>query len=194
LLARLGGEPVAIVASQPLVLAGSIDGPAADKAARFIEIADTFHLPVVFLADTPGILVGKAAERDGILRRAMRMFAAQSRIRGVKLHVTVRKVYGVASCLMGMNPFDRQTLSLAFPIGRLGAMPASGAGEAAKADDELQGQLTASELGGAYGPADSMSYDDVIDPRELRNRLLHALRLARNRVESLPPEPSRASG
>jgi acetyl-CoA carboxylase carboxyltransferase component len=193
-LARLGGEPVAIVASQPTTLAGAIDGPAADKAARFIEVADAFHLPVVFLADTPGILVGKAAERDGILRRAMRMFAAQSRIRGVKIHVTLRKVYGVASCLMGMNPFDRQTMSLALPIGRLGAMPASGAGEAAKADADLQGQLAASEMGGVYGPADSGSYDDVIDPRELRNRLLHALRLARHRVDTTAPAPACRTG
>jgi methylmalonyl-CoA decarboxylase subunit alpha len=193
-LAHLGGEPVAIVASQPLVLAGAIDGAAADKAARFLEIADAFHLPVVFLADTPGILVGKAAERDGILRRAMRMFAAQSRIRGVKIHVTLRKVYGVASCLMGMNPFDRQTASLALPLARLGAMPASGAGDAAKADAALQARLEASELGGAYGPADSMSYDDVIDPRELRNRILHALRLAHHRVATTPPEPVRRTG
>lgn len=193
-LARVAGEPVAVVASQPLVLAGSIDGPAADKAARFIELADAFHLPVVFLADTPGVLVGKAAERDGILRRAMRMFAAQSRVRGVKVHVTIRKVYGVASCLMGMNPFDRQTAVLALPLARLGAMPASGAGDAAKADAELQARLEASELGGAYGPADSMSYDDVIDPRELRNRLMHALRLGRHRLATTPAEPARRIG
>lgn len=187
-LAHLGGEPVAIVASQPTAKAGSIDAEAADKAARFIEIADAFHLPVLFLADTPGVLVGRVAEREGILRRAMRMFAAQARMRGIKIHVTLRKVYGVASCLMAMNPFDGQTATLALPSGRLAAMPASGAGEAAGADAALQQRLEARELGGVYGPADGMSYDDVIDPRELHNRLLHALRLARGRTSG-PVEP-----
>ena len=193
-LARLGGEPVAIVASQPSVLAGSIDGAAADKATRFLEIADAFHLPVIFLADTPGVMVGRAAERDGILRRSMRMFAAQARLRGVKIHVTLRKVYGVASCLMGMNPFDGQTASLAFPIARLGAMPAAGAGDAAHADTGLRGELESSESGGAYRPADGMSYDDVIDPRDLRDRVLHALRLGRARSDSVVPRPGRHSG
>jgi len=185
-LAHLGGEPVAIVASQPLVKAGAIDAEAADKAARFVEIADAFHLPVVFLADTPGVLVGKVSERQGILRRAMRMFAAQARMRGVKIHVTLRKVYGVASCLMGMNPFDGQTAALSFPSGRIAAMPATGASDAVAADDALRQQLKESELVGVYRPADGMSYDDVIDPRELRNRVLHALRLGRGRTEDAP--------
>ena len=186
-LARLGGASVAIVANQPIFKAGSIDGEAADKASHFIEVADAFHLPVVFLADTPGIMVGKVAEREGILRRAMRMYAAQARIRGAKVHATLRKVYGVGSCLMGMNPFDSQTATLAFPIARLGAMPASGAGEAAHADESLQDQLVANELAAAYRTADGLSYDDIIDPRELRNRILDALALARNRSTTLGP-------
>lgn len=192
-LAHLGGEPVAIVASQPMVKAGAIDAEAADKAARFIEIADAFHLPVVFLADTPGVLVGKVSERQGILRRAMRMFAAQARMRGVKVHVTLRKVYGVASCLMGMNPFDGQTATLSFPSGRIAAMPATGASDAVGADDALRAQLAESEMVGVYRPADGMSYDDVIDPRELRNRVLHALRLARSRADE-PPAPVARTG
>ena len=192
-LAHLGGDPVAIVASQPLVKAGAIDAEAAAKAARFVEIADAFHLPVVFLADTPGVLVGRVSERQGILRHAMRMFAAQARMRGVKVHVTLRKVYGVASCLMGMNPFDGQTASLAFPSGRIAAMPASGASDAVGADAELRQQLDASELVGVYRPADGMSYDDVIDPRELRNRVLYALRLGRGRAEE-PAQPVARTG
>ncbi|MBY0275331.1 acetyl-CoA carboxylase carboxyltransferase subunit [Candidatus Binatia bacterium] len=190
-LAHLGGEPVAIVASQPMVRAGAIDGEAAEKAARFLEIADAFHLPAVFLADTPGVQVGKAAERQGILRRAMRMFAAQSWYRGVKIHVTLRKVYGVASCLMAMNPFDGQTTTLAFPTGRIAAMPATGASDAVGADDELRRQLAESEMVGVYRPADGGSYDDVIDPRELRNRVLHALRVAVSRRDEAPAPVAR---
>ena len=77
-LAHLGGHPVAVVANQPQVLAGSIDSAAADKAAHFILVADSFHLPIVFLADNPGMLPGSRSEREGVLRSGARMFAAQT--------------------------------------------------------------------------------------------------------------------
>src|SRR5690349_7312342 len=67
-LVRLGGESVAVVANQPAAKAGAIDSEAADKAAHFIDVADAFHLPLVFLADNPGVLAGTAAERSGVLR------------------------------------------------------------------------------------------------------------------------------
>jgi acetyl-CoA carboxylase carboxyltransferase component len=177
-LAHLGGEPVAVVANQPAVRAGSIDADSADKAARFLEVVDAFHLPVVFLADNPGVMAGTAAERSGILRHAARMFAAQARVRSPKLHVTLRKAYGFGSSLMAMNPFDGQTVTLAFPGARLGAMPAESGAEAAGLVGDSRDLLEHSELGGAYATADTMSYDAVIDPRELRNALLDALRLA----------------
>src|SRR5919106_1416533 len=129
-LARLGGEPVAIVANQPATKAGAIDSEAADKAAHFIDVAGGFHLPLVFLADNPRVLAGAAAQRSGVLRHAARMFAAQARVRAPKLHVTMRKAYGFGSSLMAMNPFDRQTVTLALPGARLGAMPATGGGGA----------------------------------------------------------------
>ena len=189
-LARLGGDPVAVVANQPATKAGAIDREAGDKAAHFIEVADAFHLPVVFLADNPGVLAGTAAERSGVLRHAARMFAAQARVRSPKLHVTLRKAYGFGSSLMGMNPFDRQTVTLALPGARLGAMPAAGGGAAAGVDDDAQRVLDNAELGGAYSSADTMSYDEVIDPGELRNALLAALRLTSVR-RSQPPEPAK---
>jgi acetyl-CoA carboxylase carboxyltransferase component len=93
---------------------------------------------------------------------------------------------------MAMNPFDRQTVSLAFPGATLGAMPAEGGGKAAGADSEVQAALNAAEIGGAWGVADTMGYDDVIDPRDLRNVLLAALELASGR-EGQSVEP-RANG
>ena len=77
-LAHLGGHPVAVVANQPKVMAGSIDADAADKAAHFITVADSFHLPIVFLADNPGMLPGSRSEKSGVLRSGARMFAAQT--------------------------------------------------------------------------------------------------------------------
>jgi len=185
-LVRLGGEPVAVVANQPAAQAGAIDADAADKAAHFLDVADAFHLPVLFLADNPGVLAGTAAERRGVLRHAARMFAAQAAVRSPKLHVTLRKAYGFGSSLMAMNPFDAQTVTLAFPGARLGAMPAAGGGRAAGADDELQAVLDHAELGGAYSSADNLSYDEVIDPRDLRTALLDGLRLASVRRADVP--------
>ncbi len=175
--ARLGGEAVAVVANQPAVKAGAIDADSADKAAHFLAVADAFHLPVVFLADSPGVLPGSESERAGILRHAARMFAVQARVTSPKLHVTLRKAYGFGSSLMGMNPFDGQTVALALPGTRLGAMPADSGAEAAKLESDARMVLANAEVGGAYSAADTMSYDDVIDPRDLRNRLLAALRL-----------------
>jgi acetyl-CoA carboxylase carboxyltransferase component len=191
-LARLGGEPVAVLASQPLVLAGAIDRDAADKAARFLQIADAFQLPVIFLADTPGVLGGSKAERAGTLRAAARLYHAQARLRVPKLHVTLRKAYGFGSSVMGMNPFDGQTLTLAFPGISLGGLPAAGSGAAGYAAVE-RAQLAEQQSRAAWSTGDTLAYDEVIDPRELRNTLLAGLALAAGR-RSAPAAPARHGG
>jgi acetyl-CoA carboxylase carboxyltransferase component len=118
------------------------------------------------------------------------MYAAQAKVRSPKLHVTVRKAYGFGSSLMAMNPFDNQTISLAFPSATLGAMPAGGGGTASHADSDTQSALNAAELGGAWAAVDAMNYDEMIDPRELRNYLLSALKLASSRDgQGLEPRP-----
>jgi acetyl-CoA carboxylase carboxyltransferase component len=180
-LVRMGGTPVAVVANNPAVKAGAIDRDAAEKAARFLDVVGPFGLPVVFLADNPGVLAGTIAEQSGILRAAAQMYAAQAAVRGPKLHVTLRKAYGFGSSLMAMNPFDAQTTTLAFPGARLGAMPAESGADAAGIEPDVRALLEHAELGGAYAAADRLSYDDVIDPRELRNELLAALSLSRAR-------------
>jgi methylmalonyl-CoA decarboxylase subunit alpha len=192
-LGRLGGVPVALVANQPAVKAGSIDADGADKAAHFLGVAAAFHLPVVFLADNPGVLAGSASERAGILRHAARMFAAQARVRSPKLHVTLRKAYGFGSSLMAMNPFDDQTVSLALPGARLGAMPAAGSADAAGVDDDTRAVLEHAELGGAYSAADTMSFDEIVAPVQLRDALLDALRLTSARRD-LRVRPVRQPG
>jgi acetyl-CoA carboxylase carboxyltransferase component len=191
--ARLGGQAVGVVANQPAVKAGSIDSDAADKAAHFLGVADAFHLPVVFLADNPGVLAGTAAERSGILRHAARMYAAHHRLRSPKLHVTLRTAYGFGSSLMAMNPFDAQTVTLALPGARLGAMPATSGAEAAGLEADATALLEHAELGGAYSSADTMGYDEVVDPAELRNALLDALRLSAARRRT-PAEPAAHTG
>ena len=185
---RLGGEVIAIVANQPQVMAGAINHEAAEKAAHFLELADAFHLPVLFLADNPGIMSGSQAEQRGTLRAAAKMYFAQSKLRSPKLHVTLRKAFGFGSSLMAMNPFDHQTISLALPGVYLGGIPAKRGSQAANLDNNIQELLTTLENGGAWYAADNMAYDEIIDPRELRNALLQALKLSLNRYAQ-PPKP-----
>jgi acetyl-CoA carboxylase carboxyltransferase component len=182
-LAHLGGHSVAIVANDPSVLAGTIDSDAANKAAHFLDVADAFGLPCIFLADNPGVLAGTAAERQGILRHAARLFAVQHRLNVPKLHVTLRKVFGFGSSVMAMNPFDGQTITLAFPSITLGALPAGSEGSAVD-DPEERARLAAEQARASVVAGARLSYDDVIDPRDLRNALLSGLSLAEGRAST----------
>jgi acetyl-CoA carboxylase carboxyltransferase component len=107
--------------------------------------------------------------------------------------VTLRKAYGFGSSLMAMNPFDDQTVTLALPGARLGAMPAAGGAEAAGVDGDTKAVLEHAELGGAYASADTMGYDEVVAPADLRDALLAALRLTASR-RRMPVEPDRHPG
>ncbi|MCD7052718.1 carboxyl transferase domain-containing protein [Rhodococcus sp. BH2-1] len=174
-LVRIGGHAVAVVANQPTVTAGAVTVAAADKASAFLQLAGAFHLPVLFLADNPGVMAGSASEKAGILKASARMFAAQHRLRTPKFHVTVRKAFGFGSSVMGANPYDNQTMTLAFPAVTLGGIPADVGGRTAKEDDDTRRALVENEASGPWALAQTLFYDDVIDPRELRNILLRGL-------------------
>jgi len=187
-LARLDGHPVAIVANQPRSLAGSIDAAAARKAAHFIMVADAFHVPLVFLADNPGMLPGSASEREGVLRSGARMFAAQTLATTPKLHVTLRKAYGFGSLVMAMVAFDHQSATFAFPGATLGAMGAGASARASGAGRAEAEALRRAELDASWRSAEGLGFDEIVDPRELRNVLLGALRRALSRRQA-PAEP-----
>jgi acetyl-CoA carboxylase carboxyltransferase component len=177
-LAHLGGHPVAVVANQPQVLAGSIDADAADKAAHFIMVADSFHLPIVFLADNPGMLPGSRSERTGVLRAGGRMFAAQTIATTIKLHLTLRKAYGFGSMVMSLLGFDQQSATFAYPGATMGAMSAAALSRASHAGEDLSAKLRDAELQASYRSAEQMGFDELIDPRETRDALLASLRRA----------------
>ena len=162
-LARLGGQSVAIVANDPGVIAGTVDSAAADKVAHFLDVVGAFGLPCIFLADNPGVLAGTLAERQGILRHAARMFAVQHRLAVPKLHVTLRKAFGFGSSIMAMNPFDGQTITLAFPSITLGALPASSEGSAV-VDPEERARLAVEQSNASITAGSRLAYDAVIDP------------------------------
>jgi acetyl-CoA carboxylase carboxyltransferase component len=174
-LAHLGGNPIAIVANQPRVMAGSIDSKAADKAAHFINVADSFHVPLLFLADNPGVMPGTRSEQAGILRSGARMYAAQAMATTPKLEVTLRKAYGFGSMVMAMAPFDSQTATFAFPGATMGAMGAAAQGSAINADADQAESLRRAELQASYRSAEGLGFDELIDPRQTRNALLDAL-------------------
>jgi acetyl-CoA carboxylase carboxyltransferase component len=174
-LAHLGGHPVAVVANQPNVGAGSIDADAADKAAHFIMVADSFHLPIIFLADNPGMLPGSRSERGGILRSGARMFAAQTMATTVKLHLTLRKAYGFGSMVMSLLGFDDQVATFGYPGATMGAMSAAALGLASNAGEAATAELRDAELQASFNSAENFGFDELIDPRETRDALLAAL-------------------
>ena len=192
-LCRLGGHPVAVVANQPRVRAGAIDADGANKAAHFITVADSFHLPLVFLADNPGVMPGSASERQGILRAGARMYAAQTRATSPKFEVTLRKAYGFGSMVMGMIPYDAQSAVFALPGATMGAMGAAAMSRARGSDADEAAWLRAMEVDASYRSAQTFGFDELIDPREIRNVLLHSLERALSRRQA-PAEPKARIG
>lgn len=173
-LCRFGGVTTMVIANQPRVLAGAITCAAAEKAAHFIDVANNFGLPLVSLLDNPGVLPGPQSEREGVLKSAGRMFAAQRRYSGRKVVVTLRKAFGFGSSVMGMNPWDRQAISIALPSVSLGGMPAIGGAEIARASAGETDVLQAAQSG-AWIPADAMAFDKVVSPARLRREIIEAL-------------------
>jgi acetyl-CoA carboxylase carboxyltransferase component len=187
-LCRLGGHPVAVVANQPMASAGSIDADGAEKAAHFINVADSFHVPLVFLADNPGVLAGSASEKKAILRKGARMYAAQTMASTPKFEVTLRKAYGFGSMVMSMIPFDHQSAVFAFPGVTMGAMGAAAMSRSRGSDEEEAEMLRRAEAEASYRTAKGFGVDELIDPRETRNVLLHSVERALNRRQA-PAEP-----
>ena len=152
--------------TSPTCSPGSIDADAADKAAHFITVADSFHLPLVFLADNPGMLPGTHSEREGILRSGARMFAAQTLATTPKVHVTLRKAYGFGSMVMSMVGFDDQSATFAFPGATLGAMGAAASAGCHASRRRRPPRSRHAELDGFIPFGGGLGFDELIDPRE----------------------------
>jgi acetyl-CoA carboxylase carboxyltransferase component len=177
--ARLDGWPVGVLASNPRVLAGALDGDAATKMTRFVDLCETFHLPIVSIADQPGIALGPDEERRGAIRHAARAIAAVYQTSVPMIEVIVRRVFGVGGVAMvNMNGHHPR---LAWPSGRWGSLPSEGGIEAAfraeiaAADDphRFVADLMARVRGmdSPFRTAAAFELEDVIDPRETRPML-----------------------
>jgi acetyl-CoA carboxylase carboxyltransferase component len=194
-LARLDGVPVGIVANQPLVLGGVLDIDAADKAARFVMLCDAFGLPLVFLQDVPGFMVGSRVERAGIIRHGAKMLYAVSEATVPKLTVVLRKAYGAGYFVMCGRAYEPD-LIVAWPTAEISVMGPEGGTNivfrkeiaAAPNPDEERARRVADfrQLIDPYRAAEAALIDDVIDPRETRPVLIRALKMARTKQVSRP--------
>lgn len=180
-LARIDGHPVGILANQPLVRAGCIDADAADKATHFIQLCDAFHIPLIFFADVPGVLTGKQAEREGTLRRGLRVAWAMGQCSVPMISIVVRKCFGMGGAAMCGKDMGA-VLTLGWTTAEFGTMPLGGAIRAAHRRELELGLVQLEDLeesymtyNDVYGPAESFQIDDIIDPNETRQRVSRAL-------------------
>jgi acetyl-CoA carboxylase carboxyltransferase component len=199
--ARLEGRTVGIVANQPLVLAGSLDVNASDKAARFIRFCDAFNIPLINFVDVPGYFPGAAQEHAGIIRHGAKMLYAFAEATVPKVTMALRKDYGgsvMAMCCVGMG-VDQM---FAWPVAQLVVLDTATAvnlifrKELTEAEhpDELRQEKIADydhKYSNPFHAASTMLVDRVIRPRETRVQLIKALRMLRNKER---PRPERRHG
>ena len=191
--ATIGGMPVGIVANQPIVLAGTLDIPASQKAARFVSMCDAFNLPIITLVDTPGFYPGKDLEWRGMIRHGAQLVFAYARASVPRICVILRKSYGGAYIVMDSKMMGND-MCLAWPWAELAVM---GAGQAAAI---LQRRATPEEralfeadyadrLLNPYIAAERGYVDAVIDPAETRYIIGETLRALVDKREQLQPRP-----
>jgi acetyl-CoA carboxylase carboxyltransferase component len=180
-LARVDGRPLGVVANDPTHLGGAIDADGADKAARFIAMCDAFELPVLFLCDTPGFMVGPHSERTATVRHFARMFLAGANLSVPSGTIVLRKGYGLGAQAMAGGGFKAPLFTVGWPTSEFGGMGLEGAVKLGMrreleqiADDAERERAFEAAVAAAYerGKGISMaSYgeiDDVIDPADSR--------------------------
>ncbi len=197
-LARFDGRPAGIVANQPMMLGGALDVNAADKAARFVWLCDAFNIPLVFLMDCPGFLVGSAVEKQGIIRHGAKMLFAVAEATVPKVTVVLRKGYGAGYYVMNGRAYEPD-LIVGWPTAEISVMGPEGAvniifrkqiESAGDPDsrDALRNQLVANVRSqiDAYVAAGWSFLDDLIDPADTRATIVRGLELGASKKVERP--------
>lgn len=195
-LVKVEGRPLGVVANNPAHLAGAIDSDGADKAARFLQLCDAFDVPLLFLCDTPGIMVGPAAEETALVRHASRLFVTGASLTVPFGTIILRKGYGLGAQAMAGGSFKAPLFCVAWPTGEVGGMGLEGAvrlgyrKELAAIEDDTEREEAfqrmvdaAYEHGKALNSASHFEIDDVIDPADSRRWITTML------ASAPPPEP-----
>ncbi len=190
---RLGGEVVGVVANNPMFKGGVLFVDSADKATRFIEICDAFNVPLLFLADVPGFMVGTAVERQGIIRHGAKMITAVSEATVPKVCVVVRKAYGAGLYAMAGPAFEPEA-TIALPTAKIAVMGADAAINAVYANkiaalptdeerasyvdglkDEYEKDIDIVHL------ASELVVDAIVEPEDLRADLIRRFAASRDK-------------
>ena len=178
-LARVDGLPIGIVANNPLKNGGALDRDGSDKQTHFLELCNYFHIPIVYLVDVPGFMIGEQAEREGTLRSGMRAVWVGLQATVPQLTIVIRKCYGMAGMATG-NP-RRLNYRLGWPSGEWGSIPIEGGVDAAyrreiaNAPDpeakreEIEADLR--QLRNVFLTAETFGIEEIIDPRKTRSYL-----------------------
>jgi acetyl-CoA carboxylase carboxyltransferase component len=194
--ARLDGQSVGIVASEPMIFAGTLDNHSSVKAARFVRFCDAFNIPIITFVDTPGYLPSKDEEQDGLVRNSSKLLYAYCEATTAKITVVTRKAIGGAYCVMASKHI-RADMNLAWPSAEIAVVGPEGAinivykQELIMADDP---QVKRDELISEYRKAYASAYvaaergflDDIIEPKETRPRLISALKMLERKREVRP--------
>jgi acetyl-CoA carboxylase carboxyltransferase component len=193
--ARFGGRPVGIVANQPKHLGGILDNDSADKAARFVNLCNAYGIPLLFLMDVPGFMVGTKVEEAGIIRHGAKMLYAVANATVPKFTVITRKAYGAGYYVMNGRAYEPD-LIVAWPTAEISVMGAEGAVEivfrkqveaaedpAAKKAELIENYRKIIDV---YIAASNDMIDDVIDPRETRRVICSALEMAKDKHVERP--------
>lgn len=180
-LARLNGKVAGVIANNPMANGGAVDGKAARKQTHFMEFCDTFHIPMVFLVDVPGFMVGLQAENAATLRDGMRCVYVLGTTTVPMITVVIRKCYGMAG--MATTNKNGLNLKIGWPSAEWGSLPIEGgvaaafkreiaaAGDPAARLAEIEAELRA--LASPIRTAEAFGVEDVIDPRKTRAYLCH---------------------
>ncbi|MDH5288938.1 MAG: ATP-grasp domain-containing protein [Acidimicrobiia bacterium] len=195
-LARIEGRPIGIIANNPNHLGGAIDSDGSDKGARFMQLCDAFDIPILFLCDTPGIMVGPEIEKTALVRHSSRMFLIGANLDVPTFTVIVRKSYGLGGIAMAGGSYKVPVCTVAWPTAEFGAMGLEGSVKLgfrdvlAAIEDPAERKAKYDELvakeyvrGGALNYATGFALDDTIDPAETRHWLGHLMASIR------PPSP-----
>jgi acetyl-CoA carboxylase carboxyltransferase component len=193
--ARFGGRPAGIVANQPKQLGGILDNDSADKAARFVNLCNAFGIPLLFIQDVPGFMVGTKVEAEGIIRHGAKMLYAVANATVPKITVITRKAYGAGYYVMNGRAYEPD-LIVAWPSAEISVMGAEGVVEIAfrKVVDEAEdpeakkAELVENfrKMFDVYIAAGNDLIDDVIDPRETRATICKALEMAEGKQVERP--------
>ena len=199
-LARIEGRPVGILANDSRHMAGTITSDSADKAARFLQLCETFGLPVISLVDTPGFMVGPDHEQTALVRHTSRLLVAGAALTVPLVSIILRRAYGLGAQAMVGGSLHEPLLTVAWPSAHLGPMGLEGAVRLAMRRDleaiadEAEREARVRELTAmaeqnarAMNAAQLFEIDDVIDPAETRSVIAATLAAAPQRIADRPP-------